>query len=306
MMSDTSQIQTLRLGWLAPEAFAGEPYRAVFHRALQTHGWPRMMLDEGLPDRGLESLADRAMALVRRQVAIIIAFGTPAALAAKAATAGGQIPVVMAGVGDPARAGLVIRLAQPEGNLTGLATLLPASMPNRLHLLHTVVPDLSRVAMLWQPDNPANYLAWQEVKSAAAAEGLTLASHPVRVPGDLDATFAVMARQRTDGLLTCADAFILAQRRRIVALAAAHRLPAVYPLREFVEAGGLMAYGPNVAGLYRCAAGYVDRLLRGSQPAELPIVSPRSYELVFHRRTARMLGLTLPPSLLEQADEVIC
>jgi putative ABC transport system substrate-binding protein len=202
------------------------------------------------------------------------------------------------------RTGLVANLAQPEGNLTGLTTLLPASMGNRLHLLHTVVPGLARVAMLWQPDNPANRLAWQETQSAGAAMGLTLVSHPVRTPGDLEAAFVAMARQGADGLLTCEDALTVAQRRRIVTLAAAHRLPAVYPQREFVEAGGLMAYGPNYTVLYRRAAAYVDRLLRGAKPVDLAIEQPRQYEFVFQRQTARALGLTLPSSLIEQADEV--
>jgi putative ABC transport system substrate-binding protein len=177
-------------------------------------------------------------------------------------------------------------------------------MANRLHLLHTVVPGLARVAILWQPDNPANRLAWQEAQDAAAAAGLRLTSHPVRAAGELRATFAVMTRQGADGLLACADALLVAQRRSIVALAAVHRLPAVYPLREFVEAGGLMSYGPNCTSLYRRAADYVDRLLRGARPADLPIELPSPYELLFHRQPARALGLILPFSLLEQADEV--
>jgi putative tryptophan/tyrosine transport system substrate-binding protein len=303
-MPTTTQIPTIHLGWLAPGALAAEPYREVLDLALQAYGWPQIRLDDGLTDRGWAGFADRAAALVRRQVAVIIASGTPAALGAKEATIGTPIPVVMVAVGDPVRTGLVAHLAQPEGNLTGLTTLLPASMENRLHLLHTVVPGLARVAVLWQPDNSANRLAWQETQSAGAAMGLTLVSHPVRTPGDLEAAFATMARQGADGLLTCEDALIVAQRRRIVTLAAAHRLPAVYPLREFVEAGGLMAYGPNFTVLYRRAAAYVDRLLRGAKPVDLAIEQPRQYEFVFHRQTARALGLTLPSSLIEQTDEV--
>jgi putative ABC transport system substrate-binding protein len=303
-LSSTPQTPIIHLGWLAPEALAAEPYREVFDLVLRAYGWPKIMLDDGLTDRGWEGFADRAAALVRRQVAVIIASGTSAALGAKEATTGIPIPVVMVAVGDPVRTGLVANLAQPEGNLTGLTTLLPASMANRLHLLHTVVPGLARVAVLWQPDNPANRLAWQETQSAGAAAGLTLLSHPVRTPGDLEAAFAAMARQGADGLLTCEDALTVAQRRRNVTLAAAHRLPAVYPQREFVEAGGLMAYGPNLTALYRRAAAYVDRLLRGAKPVDLAIEPPRQYELVFHRQTARALGLTLPSSLLEQVDEV--
>ncbi len=304
-MPTTPQIPTTHLGWLAPEALAAEPYREVFELALRAYGWPQIRLDDGLTDRGWAGFAYRAAALVRRQVAVIIASGTPAALGAKEATIGTAIPVVMVAVGDPVRTGLVAHLAQAESNLTGLTTLLPASMANRLHLLHTVVPGLARVAVLWQPDNPANRLAWQETQSAGAAMGLTLVSHPVRTPGDLEAAFAAMARQGADGLLTCEDALTVAQRRRIVTLAAAHRLPAVYPLREFVEAGGLMAYGPNFTVLYRRAAAYVDRLLRGAKPVDLAIEQPWQYEFVFHRQTALTLGLTLPSSLIEQADEVL-
>jgi ABC-type uncharacterized transport system substrate-binding protein len=303
-MHTTPQIPTIHLGWLAPEALAAEPYREVFDLALQAYGWPQIILDEGLTDRGWAEFAYRAAALVRRQVAVIITSGTLAALGAKEATTGIPIPVVMVAVGDPVRTGLVANLAQPESNLTGLTTLLPTSMANRLHLLHTVVPGLARVAVLWQPDNPANRLAWQETQSAGAAMGLTLVSHPVRTPGDLEAAFAAMARQGAAGLLTCEDALIVAQRRRIVTLAAAHRLPAVYPQREFVEAGGLMAYGPNFTVLYRRAAAYVYRLLRGAKPGDLAIEQPRQYEFVFHRQTALALGLTLPSSLIEQADEV--
>jgi putative ABC transport system substrate-binding protein len=304
-MFDTPQIPTIHLGWLAPEALAAEPYREVFVQALRGRGWPQIMLDEGLTDRGASGFADRAAALVRHQMAVIVASGTPAALGAKEATTQIPIPVVMVGVGDPVRTGLVAGLAQPEGNLTGLTTLLPASMLNRLHLLHTVVPGLARVAVLWKPENPANGLAWQEAQAAASAVGLTLASYPVQAPSDLEAAFAAMARQGADGVLTCEGALTVAQRRNIIALAAAHRLPAVYPLREFVEAGGLMAYGPNLTSLYRRAAAYVDRLLRGAKPADLPIEPPMQYELVFHRQTALALGLTLPSSLVEQADEVL-
>jgi ABC-type uncharacterized transport system substrate-binding protein len=210
----------------------------------------------------------------------------------------------MVAVGDPVSTGLVANLAQPESNLTGLTTLLPASMANRLHLLHTVVPGLVRVAVLWQPDNPANRLAWQETQSAVWAAGLTLLSHPVRTPDDIEAAFAAMARQGADGLLTCEDALTVAQRRPIVTLAAAHRLPAVYPQREFVEAGGLMADGPNFPAPDRRAAAYVDRLLRGATPVDRAIEQPWQYAFVFQRQTARALGLTLPSSLREQADAV--
>jgi putative ABC transport system substrate-binding protein len=147
-------------------------------------------------------------------------------------------------------------------------------------------------------------LAWQEAYAAAVAEGLALASHPVRTPGDVEAAFTAMGRQGTEGLLIGAEALTSAQRRHIVALAAAHRLPAAYPLREFVQVGGLMAYGPNVAALYWQSAAYVDRLLRGATPADLPITAPRQYELVLNHQTARLLGLTFPSALVEQADEV--
>jgi len=244
-----------------------------------------------------------ARELVRLQPDVIFTAGTPGTLAAKHATQ--SIPIVTAIAGDPVAAGLVSSLAQPGGNVTGLSTLAPELEGKRLELLKQAMPTLSRLVALLNPDNPFTTNAWQAIQPAAEALGLTLQPVEVRGPYDLDRALATIKEARPDGLIIVPDRFLLTYRAAIVQFMAEHRLPGMFPFREFVREGGLLAYGPDYTDLYRRAATYVAKILRGAKPADLPMEQPTTFELVINLKTAKALGLTIPPALLFQATEVI-
>ena len=230
----------------------------------------------------------------------------PHALAAKQATR--TIPIVFTAAGDPVASGLVTSLARPGGNVTGLSSLAPELVGKRLELLKQAVPGVSRVAVLWQPGalgerTDKDMLKGAEV--AARALGVRLQFVEARGPADFDRAFSDMTRARAGALTVLPSTMFLSERRRLVDLAAKNRLPAVYPSREFVDAGGLMSYGPNLADLFRRAATYVDKILKGAKPGDLPVEQPTKFELVINLKTAKALGLTIPPSLLARADQVI-
>ena len=232
--------------------------------------------------------------------------GTPAALAAKQATR--TLPIVFAAAADPVGSGLVTSLARPGGNVTGLSILAPELVGKCLELLKQAVPGVSRVAVLWQPGalgerTDKDMLKGAEV--AARALGVRLQFVEARGPADFDRAFSDMTRARAGALTVLASTMFVNERRRLVDLAAKNRLPAVYPWREFVDAGGLMSYGPNLADLFRRAATYVDKILKGAKPGDLPVEQPTKFELVINLKTAKALGLTIPPSLLQRADQVI-
>ena len=206
------------------------------------------------------------------------------------------------------RSGLVTSLARPGGNVTGLSVLAPELVGKRLELLKQAVPGVSRVAVLWQPGAYGERTEKDMLKGAevaARALGVRLQFVEARGPADFDRAFSDMTRARAGALTVLASAMFFNERRRLVDLAAKNRLPAVYPLREFVDAGGLMSYGPNLADLFRRAATYVDKILKGAKPADLPVEQPTKFELVINLKTAKALGLTIPPSVLARADEVI-
>jgi putative ABC transport system substrate-binding protein len=240
-------------------------------------------------------------------VDVIFAGGTTRA--ARAATqATKTIPIVFAGVGNPVASGLVTSLARPGGNVTGLSGLYPELVGKCLELLTQAVPGVSRVAVLWPQgtiDERTEKDMLKEADVAARALGVRLQVVEARGPEDFDRAFSDMTRAREGALTVLPSARFVVERRRLVDLAAKHRLPAVYGLREFVDAGGLMAYGANSPDLYRRAATYVDKILKGAKPADLPIEQPTKFELVINLKTAKALGLTIPPSLLGRADEVI-
>jgi len=255
---------------------------------------------EGKYDRFPDLVAD----LVRLKVDVIVTAGTPGALAAKQATK--TIPIVMAVAGDAVGAGLVASLARPGGNVTGSTTIVQELEGKRLELLREVVPRLSRVAVLWNPANPVSPIILKQTQLAAPA--LRLRLEPiVGVSGvrELEGAFATISRVRPDALILLADRFLLAERTRIVEFAAKRRLPTMYPYREMVKAGGLMSYSPSYPDLFRRAATYVDKILKGAKPGDLPVQQPTKYELVINLKTAKALGLTIPQSLLQRADEVI-
>jgi putative ABC transport system substrate-binding protein len=250
-----------------------------------------------------ERFPDLAAELVRLKVNVIVAAAAPATHASKQATT--TIPIVGIALSDPVGQGLVASLARPGGNVTGLATLFPELAAKRLKLLKETLPGVSRVAVLWNAANPGNVLQIGETKVAAQTLGLRLQSVEVRGPEDFQGAFAAMTRGRPEALVSLADPLIFTYQTQIVDFAAKSRLPAMHPFRESVEAGGLMAYSVNLPDMYRRAATYVDKILKGAKPGDLPVEQPTTFELVINLKTAKALGLTIPPSLLGRADEVI-
>jgi len=253
-----------------------------------------------------ERLPALAAELVALKVDVIFAGGTPQALAAKQATR--TLPIVFATAADPVGSGLVTSLARPGGNVTGLSILAPALVGKRLELLTQALPGVSRVAVLWQPgghDERTDNDILKEAGVAARVLGVRLQFVEVRGPADFDRAFSDMTRARAGALTVLTGIMFLNERRRLVDLTAKNRLPAVYGGRDFVDAGGLLSYGPNLADLYRRAATYVDNILKGAKPGDLPVEQPTKFELVINLKTAKALGLTIPPSLLQRADQVI-
>ncbi len=241
--------------------------------------------------------------LAALNVDVIVTAGTPAALAVKRTTP--SIPLVMAAVGDPIGVGLVASLARPGGNVTGLSAIAPELEGKRLELLREVVPKLSHIAVLWNPDNPFHAGSVKETRAAAQVLGIKAQLVGVRISEEFPAAFAAIVRERPGALLVLADRIFLHNRARIVDFGAKHRLPGVYPYRELVEAGGLMSFGPSYPGMHRRAAHYVDKILKGSKPADLPVEQPATFELIINLKAAKALGLTIPQSLLLRADEII-
>ena len=254
---------------------------------------------EGRPER----FPNLAIELVSLRVDLILTRGTPAALAAKKAT--GTIPVVMAAIGDPVETGVVTSLARPGGNVTGLSAVVIDLMRKRLELLTQVVPAISRIAAILDMSNLLSVPAWDELEIAAPRLGVQLQLFDVRTLEDLGRAFDAGVRQHVGAVVVGIDDLTQMYRRVIVDLAAKHRKPAMYASREFADAGGLISYGVNYPDLYRRAAAFVDRIFKGARPGDLPIEQPTKFELVINLKTAKALGLTIPPSVLARADQVI-
>jgi putative tryptophan/tyrosine transport system substrate-binding protein len=252
---------------------------------------------DGLDERFPELAAD----LVRVKVDLIVTRGTQAILATKNAT--NTIPIVITGAGDPIAQGIVASLARPGGNITGLNPMVTELYPKRVELLRALVPKAVRIAALCNMSSPAVPPAWKEVERAARSLGIEAQLFDVRKTGDLGPAFEGAVKQRADGLVVALDTLTQANRQLIVELAGKHRLPAVYASSEFF--GGLVTYGGNYADVYRRAAAFVDKIFKGAKPADIPMQQPTQFELVVNLKTAKALGLTIPPSLLLQADHVI-
>jgi len=250
-----------------------------------------------------ERLPDLAAELVRLKVDVIVAPAAQNPFAAQQATR--TIPIVMTGHPDPVGMGLVASLARPGGNVTGLSALAPEIWGKQLELLKETVPRVSRVAVLGNPTNPGYPLLLREVKVAARSLGVQLQILEARGPDDFERAFAAMTRERAGALLVQLDGMFLLHRTRIPDLAAKSRLPAMYELREFVDAGGLVGYGPSIRDRFRRAATYVDKILKGAKPGDLPVEQPTKFELIINLKTAKVLGLIIPPSVLVRADEVL-
>jgi putative ABC transport system substrate-binding protein len=250
-----------------------------------------------------DRLLDLAAELVRLNVDVIVVPNTLPALAAKQATS--TIPIVLVAGTNPVETGLVKSLARPGGNLTGLSISGGEVAGKRLALLMEVVPKVSRVAVLLDPTNPAHTVFWRETESAAQKWHLRLQRVTVQAPDEIEAAFSAMAKARTEALVVFTDPMLYAQRSRLADFAARNRLPTINMIKGHAEAGDLMAYGPDYRDLYRRAAEIVDKILKGAKPADLPIEEPTKFELVINLKTAKALGLTIPPSLLQRADQVI-
>ena len=254
---------------------------------------------DGRDDR-FPGLARELLAL---KVDVIVTRGTPAAKAVKNATS--TVPVVMTASGDPVGVGLVTSLARPGGNITGLSAIVGELSPKRLELIREIVPGLARIAVLANTSNDAVRRDWARIETAARSLGVQSQLLDLRESDALGPTFDDASARRADALVVVIDAITQANQQRIVDLAMKHRLPAIYSSREFVNAGGLISYGVSYPDLYRRAATYVDKILKGTKPADLPVVQPTKFELVINLKTAKALGLDIPPKLLARADEVI-
>lgn len=282
---------------------------AAFRQGLRERGYvegDNFRSEYRAADGRIDRLPALARSLVDLKVDVIVAIATPAARAARTATA--TIPIVAIAMGDPVRDRLVASLGRPGGNLTGSTFLGPELVPKRLELLKEALPNVARVAVLWHPgafsEQTTNDM---QTGTEAAARRLGLQLHFVGVsaPDEIEGAFAAIGRERADALITFPSTMLFAERRRLVALAAKHRLPAMFNSSEFVTLGGLIAYGANLADLQRRAGLYVAEILKGARPADLPVEQPTSFELGINLKTARSLGLTIPPPVLLRANQVI-
>jgi ABC-type uncharacterized transport system substrate-binding protein len=301
-----------RLGWLLSGSLESPESRAVlgaFRQEARDRGYvegQNIVIEYRAAEGRIDRFPALATDLVRLKVDLIIAGSTPAARAAQQTTT--TIPIVAPTMGDPVGDGFVASLARPGGNITGLTFLGPELVPKRLELLKEALPKVSRVAGLWHPGNLSERTTkdmLSQTETAARTLGVQLQLVGVRNPDELDRAFSTMARQRADALLIFPSAMLYNERRRVINLAEKHGLPSVYAAKEFVELGGLISYGANIPDLFRRAVTYVDKILKGAKPADLPVERPTKFEFVINLKTAKALGLTIPQSLLLKADQVI-
>ncbi|HEY7064422.1 MAG TPA: ABC transporter substrate-binding protein [Chloroflexota bacterium] len=296
-----------RVGVLGPSGPEGAAYLAALRHGLHDQGYVdgQTIAIEEPPAVGTDlSLATGATSLVDAQVDVIVSIGAAAAQAAKAATT--RTPIVAVGItSDPVALGLVASLSRPGGNLTGFLVDLPELGSKQLELLAEAFPGTERVAVLWNPDHPTHPLVLRQLDVTARALGVTLQLVAVRGPDDVEPAFTAAAAARADAVLALHDPVTFAQRERIVALAARYRLPAMYEFREWVDGGGLFSYGPSLPEAYQRAALYVDRILRGARPEDLPVEQPTRFELVVNLRATRELGFPMSRAVLDDATDVV-
>ena len=278
---------------------------AAFKDGLRELGYApsQYVIDSRYAEGYDERLPELAADLVRDKPDVIFAVGPPPALAAARATS--MIPVVFVGVGDPVGTGLVPNLSRPPGNVTGITLLAVELAAKRLEILKEAVPRVARVAIIWNPANPVNAREFKEAQAAASALAVTLLPVELRSPDGLDVALNAATRDRADAVWVLSSPVTFLNRPRIVGYMAQHRLPTMCALREYALAGCLASYGPSYADHFRRAASLVDKILKGAKPADLPVEQPTKFELVINMKTAKALGLTIPPSLLQRADQVI-
>jgi putative ABC transport system substrate-binding protein len=295
------------IGLLAPFTRADtELWHRAFRQGLHDLGWVEggnIRFEYRYADGQVDRLPELVAELINLKVDVIVTAVTPDALAAAKATK--TIPIVMAATGDPVTTGLIASLARPGGNVTGLTQIQTDLSAKRLQLLKEIAPGISRIAALWNPQDAISSLARQEIESAARHLAVELHSLEVRSSDELTAAFASAADAHDDALMVLPSPIFVVNEQRIADFAVKHRLPSMFHLREFVQAGGLLAYGPDRADLFRRAATYVDKILKGANPSDLPVEQATKFQLFINLKTAAALGITVPRSLLALADEVI-
>ena len=294
------------IGFLGPNTSALDSNRVgAFVQRLRELGWiegRNVAIEYRWAEGRIEHLAEFAAEFVRLKVDVIVTSGTPPVVAAKRATS--VIPIVFAAVGDPVGNGLVASLPRPGGNVTGSSIQATDLAGKRVGLLREAVPGLRSLAIMANSDAPPAVVEMREAQATARALGLEVVTSEIRHPEDIAPAFEAL-KGRAEGLYVCNDPLVTTNRTRITALALGVRLPTMFNVREFVEAGGLMSYGPNFLALYRRAADFVDKILHGAKPADIPVEQPTRFDLVINLKTAEALGLTVPQSVLARADEVI-
>ena len=297
--------KVFRIGFLFYGSSGPSPELNAFRQGLREFGYiegQNIAVEYRFASGQVERLPDLATELVRLKPDVIVTPATPASLAAKQAT--GTIPIVFAGVADAVGAGLIANLARPDGNVTGLTSISAELGGKRLELLKRLVNNASRVAVLYNPADRSNVLLLKELQEAAPALTLTLQPFEVREPSEFEGAFAAVTRDRADAMFGAAGILTFQHRQTVVDLAANSRLPTLWGHRQFVEAGGLMSYAVNFYDQIRRTAAYVDQLLKGAKPGDLPVQQPTKFEFILNLKTARALGLTIPPDVIAIADEV--
>ena len=292
-----------RIGFLQPGAFP-PAYREAFRNGLRQLGFvegENILVEYRLAE-GLKELPTRVAELVRLKVDVMVTWTTPGTLAAKQGTK--TIPIVAVS-GDPVDTGLVASLSRPSGNVTGFAILTTDLETKKLELLRDTIPGVSRVGVLWNPDNRVWASAWKKLPNAAQSLRLKLQLLEVRDPGDFEQVFAAATNRRAGALLVVQERLFVSHRQRIVELAARKRLPAIYGQSDFLDAGGLMSYGASVPDMLRRSAVYVDKILKGTKAAELPVEQAMKFEMMINLKPAKQIGLAIPPNVLARADRVI-
>jgi putative ABC transport system substrate-binding protein len=294
--------QVPRIGFLASGSSSSfSSQTEAFRQGLRQLGYvegQNIVIEYRYAEGKTDRFADLATELIRFKVDVIVTASTPGVLAAKKASS--TIPIVFGAINDPVASGLVASLARPGGNITGLTNLSPDLGGKRLELLKETFPKVTRVAHLWNPDSPGS-----DMQAAAKALGLQLQSLEVRSSNDFDSAFEAVLRGRAQSLVTSPNPLLNTNHKRIVDFATKSRLPGMYHRNEFVEAGGLMSYAPDLNANFRRAAIFVDKILKGAKPADLPVEQPTKFELIINLKTAKQIGLTIPPNVLARADKVI-
>jgi len=307
-ISDAQQLKKVaRIGFLASSSSERVKSRlAAFQQGLRELGYvegKNVIVEYRSAEGKFERLPEIASELVRLKVDLLVVEGAPAAHATKNATS--VIPIVIGNAADPVGTGLVASLARPGGNITGLSDFNLGVVTKRLELLKEIVPSASRIAVLWNPTNPTNPLQLKETQAAAPGLGVTLLSLEAKGADDIERAFSAIRKERPGALIVIGDPMFGTHQKRITQLTIKSRLPAIYGAPESVDAGGLMSYGTNFADLFRRAATYVDKILKGTKPAHLPVEQPKKFEFIINLKAAKQIGLTIPPNVLARADRVI-